>query len=278
VNLDLLRIASDRGVRLDLDPNLIPPRFLDGGKRQQKMEGVLKRMRAKQDFQMRVHPTWYVAKTGRITCQNPNILILPFEFFESSPNLLKDISATSLEVIVTAKLLGITELADLLIGNPTSNATDLLLKEDALKGLLPPEGDPERKAQRSEFKMGLYMLLYGRRGQTLTQCHYQDKIKAVYPSLPIPRGREETEEENEERKAFIGQIHASVTALTLTVADMAEKSADCKVVGFCHDEVLIEYTGDSPEEAAARLRTLSYDMLRSWSGVPVAPFSYLQEV
>lgn len=274
MNFDLLRIAHDRGVRLDLDIP-IPQRYLDGGKKERKARAQIEKMRGRQDSEGRVFPHWHTHTNGRIHCRNPSIYTLPYDYLQAFPGTLKDVGINSLEVIIAAKLVGETGLAKLLLDYPGHPFADILMNRDDFGDMFVSENldKPERKRQRQYLKLAFYHLIYGVGPDTSEEGAFQRRIMEVYPKFRSPTGGvgvTETRAENEARKAFMGEIASIVTALVLTLAEHAEKTQGCKLVGFFPDEPLIEYNGDDPEGTSARFQALSYDLLRSWNGSLIA--------
>ena len=101
---DLFRLATDRGIKLNLD--LPPPRHFEGDeKKTEKLNRVIAKIRGLSDSEGRVHPLYRFTPNGRITCRNPNYGVLPWQYIEGTEELL-EIGIYSLEVIIAAKLRG----------------------------------------------------------------------------------------------------------------------------------------------------------------------------
>jgi hypothetical protein len=176
------------------------------------------------------HPT-----TGRIMTRDPNLLQFPYDLVQGD---FVKIGPSATEIILFLQENGEGEAADFLIGSQASVSS---LMVDHLNF---------RHEYRQHAKIALFRLMYGQAPETDEQRRC---LATIHRLLPGIYGR--TISDTARQKA---------ATLSLEMAPYAEKSG--KVVGFLHDEILVE--GASPSDQSD-IQDEFYRRLRTWD--PKAP-------
>lgn len=247
--IHLLRIAHERGIRLNLDQP-VPVRYQEPAKLK-KLEAMRAKWKAHVGPDGRIHPHWSITDRGPIACHAPNLLTLPFEWIEGSGFL--DVSVGSLEIILAAKLRGERDLADLILDHPDQAFSKLLAEMPDFTGL-----------PRPKIKMAMYHLIYDMKPEDAEEAKAQTRILSLYPGMHVPRA-----------EGIAIQLRSLVTDLVLTISQEVERTRGCQLVGFFHDTPLIESEGEG-EILSTRFKGLSEDLLRCWSGVANDPIQRLK--
>jgi|APSaa5957512622_1039677.scaffolds.fasta_scaffold12537_1 hypothetical protein len=247
---EYLKTLTNRGLKLDLDQP-VPGHVAGDPKREKRLEIFRKTIKKLVKPDGRVHPAWIRRDGGRILSANPNIFILPYTWVEKGH---LDVSVSSFEIVMAARLRGEDELALKILDDPEERPfADILLE-------LPRFSRFRTKEGRSSLKLAMYRLLYSALPESNSEREARDIILKLWSKLkPIPG-------DAADRKAWAKIHQGAVGGVTLAMAKAAEDVKGCRPVGFLPDMPLIEFIGSPEEEAQAvrDIKEITRSLIRCW--------------
>lgn len=234
-----LAVAEQRGLKLKLD-NLDLSNWVTDQAKYRKVLSIITKAKSHQKSDGRVYPRYSQhPTTGRIMTRDPNLLQFPYDLVQGD---FVKIGPSATEAILFLKENGEDKAADFLIGSQASVSS---LMVDHLNF---------RHGHRQHAKIALFRLMYGQAPETEEQRRC---MAALHRLLPGIFGK--TLSDAARRKA---------ATLSLEVASYAEQKG--KVVGFLHDEILVE--GGAQPLSVSDIQDIQdefYRRLRAWD--PEAP-------
>lgn len=230
-----LAVAEQRGLKLKLD-NLDLSNWITDQAKYRKVLSIIAKAKVHQKADGRVYPRYSQhPTTGRIMTRDPNLLQFPYDLVQGD---FVKIGPSATEVILFLKENGEGEAADFLIGSQASVSS---LVVDHLNF---------RHEYRQHAKIALFRLLYGQAPETDEQRRCLASLHRLLPGIY--------------GKTLSDVARRKAATLSLEMAPYAEQRG--KVVGFLHDEILVE--GASPSDQSD-IQDEFYRRLGAWD--PDAP-------